>query len=383
VTYQGQAVTNLGPSWSVAGIADFNGDGKADVFWRNTNGALVDWSMNGSQIALSQSLTYLGQPLTNADPSWSVAGVGDFNGDGRADILWRNTNGALYDWSMNGSQVASSQPLTYQGQPVTSSDPSWSIVGVGDFNGDGKADVLWRNANGALYDWSMDGSKIETSQPITYQGASVKLDPSWSVAGIGDFNGDGKADVLWRNTNGALYDWTMNGSQIETSSPFTYQGAAVNLDFLERRRGRQIQRKRDRRHTLAEHEGRARRVEYGRIGSDFDELPDLSGAGGQPCRLANAGDAYRRTVWVIEVGRLRSGRRKKKRGCRCTELPSAGKGTYLRNMRLARSRTPALEQAATRGRDWTVQSSFGRRGWYSSWRSPIPGSDDRRRSQPR
>ncbi|MDI9849559.1 VCBS repeat-containing protein, partial [Rhodoblastus sp. 17X3] len=46
---------------------------------------------------------------------------------------------------------------------------------------------------------------------------------------VADFNGDGKADVLWRNTNGALYDWTMNGSQIESSQPITYQGAAVNL----------------------------------------------------------------------------------------------------------------------------------------------------------
>jgi hypothetical protein len=105
-----------------------------------------------------------------------------------------------------------------------------SVAGVADFNGDGKADVLWRNTNGALYGWTMNGSQIESSQPITYQGAAVNLDASWSSAGTGDFNGDGMADVLWRNTNGALYDWTMNGSQIESSKPITYQGAAVNLD---------------------------------------------------------------------------------------------------------------------------------------------------------
>jgi serralysin len=186
---------------------DFNGNGYSDALLINGSGALGEWSLGGSTVASGGAVTYQGQAVTNLGPSWSVAGIADFNGDGKADVFWRNTNGALYDWSMNGSQVASGQPLTYQGQPVTSSDPSWSIVGVGDFNGDGKADVLWRNANGALYGWSMDGSKIETSQPITYQGASVKLDPSWSVAGIGDFNGDGKADVLWRNTNGALHDW--------------------------------------------------------------------------------------------------------------------------------------------------------------------------------
>uniref|UniRef100_UPI0025ED4454 FG-GAP repeat domain-containing protein n=1 Tax=Rhodoblastus sp. TaxID=1962975 RepID=UPI0025ED4454 len=118
-----------------------------------------------------------------------VAGVGDFNGDGMADVLWRNTNGALYDWTMNGSRIVSSQPITYQGAAVIL-DASWSVAGVADFNGDGMADVLWRNTNGALYDWTMNGSQIGSSQPITYQGAAVILDASWSVAGVADFNGD-------------------------------------------------------------------------------------------------------------------------------------------------------------------------------------------------
>ena len=52
------------------------------------------------------------------DASWSVAGIGDFNGDGNSDILWRNTNGTLADWSMNGSQITSGQDVTFQGNPV-------------------------------------------------------------------------------------------------------------------------------------------------------------------------------------------------------------------------------------------------------------------------
>ncbi|MDI9847256.1 VCBS repeat-containing protein, partial [Rhodoblastus sp. 17X3] len=178
---------------SVTGVADFNGDGKTDVLWRNTNGALYDWAMNGSQIASAQPITYQGAAV-NLAASWGVAGVADFNGDGKADVLWRNTNGALYDWAMNGSQIGSAQPITYQGAAVNL-DASWSVAGVGDFNGDGKADVLWRNTNGALYDWTMIGSQIASAQPITYQGAAVNLDASWSVAGVADFNGDGKADV--------------------------------------------------------------------------------------------------------------------------------------------------------------------------------------------
>ena len=36
---------------------------------------------------------------------WQIAGVGDFNGDRRDDILWRNTSGEVYEWLMNGTNL--------------------------------------------------------------------------------------------------------------------------------------------------------------------------------------------------------------------------------------------------------------------------------------
>jgi hypothetical protein len=226
VTFQGSpAVPDA--TWSVAGLGDFNGGGNNDFLWRNQNGTLADWTMNGSQITSSQVVTFGGSPAV-PDSSWNVAGIGDFNGDGKDDVLWRNTNGSLVDWSMNGSQVTASQQVTLGGSPATP-DSSWNVAGIGDFNGDGKADVLWRNANGSLVDWTMNGSQIASSQAVTLGGTLATPDSSWSVAGIGDFNGDGKADVLWRNTNGTLIDWTMNGSQIANEQQVTFGGSPVSL----------------------------------------------------------------------------------------------------------------------------------------------------------
>ena len=168
--------------------------------------------MNGAQIVASNLVTIEGSPAVPV-ATWSVAGLGDFNGDGTADFLWRNQNGTLVDWTMNGSQITSSQTVTFGGSPATPNS-SWNVAGIGDFNGDGKDDVLWRNTNGSLVDWTMNGSQVTASQQVTTGGSAATPDSSWSVAGIGDFNGDGKADVLWRNTNGSLIDWTMNGSQI-------------------------------------------------------------------------------------------------------------------------------------------------------------------------
>ena len=39
---------------------------------------------------------------------WQIAGVGDFNGDGRADILWRNSDGQVVEWFMNGANIIGS-----------------------------------------------------------------------------------------------------------------------------------------------------------------------------------------------------------------------------------------------------------------------------------
>ena len=79
---------------------DFNGDGYSDIAWRNTDGDVGFWLMNGTQILSAPS-------LGNVPTSWVIAETGDFNGDGFSDILWRNTNGDVSIWFMNGTLVVS------------------------------------------------------------------------------------------------------------------------------------------------------------------------------------------------------------------------------------------------------------------------------------
>ena len=227
LTFDG-AVAKPDASWSVAGISDFNGDGAADVLWRNVDGTLVDWTMKGSTIA-SGGVLNLNGAAVRPDASWSVAGVGDFDGDSRSDILWRNSNGMLVDWTMNGSNVVSAAVLTAGGGAVTP-DASWSVAGIGDFDGDGRSDIVWRNNSGEVAAWLMNGSAISIGGNVTFGGAAVRPDASWNIAGIGDFNHDGKSDVLWRNADGGLAVWLMNGTTIAASGTITSGGVALTPD---------------------------------------------------------------------------------------------------------------------------------------------------------
>jgi glucose/arabinose dehydrogenase len=185
------------PSWTVSHIADFNGDGKADLLWRNSNGAVTMWLMNGSTVASAVG-------LLGTDPFWRVSHVGDFNGDGKADLLWRNNNGAVTMWLMNGTVITSSLG-------ILGADANWSVSHAGDFNGDTKADLLWRNTNGAVTMWLMNGTSISSSVGL------LGANPDWSVSHTADFNGDGKGDLLWRNTNGAVTVWLMNGTAVASA----------------------------------------------------------------------------------------------------------------------------------------------------------------------
>jgi hypothetical protein len=131
---------------------------------------------------------------------WTVAGIGDFNGDGKADILWRNgTTGEDVIWSSNGDGTFG-QAFT---NPVST---TWSIVGVGDFNGDGKADVFWRNAQGQDVIWQSNGDG-------TFGAAfTLSVPTTWTVVAVDDYNGDGRADIYWRNTpTGDNVIWQSNG----------------------------------------------------------------------------------------------------------------------------------------------------------------------------
>jgi hypothetical protein len=176
-------------------LRDFNGNGEADLLWRNpTTGEDGLWEMAGFGVQAAQA-------LPSAGPPWQIAGTGDFDGDGHADILWRNpVTGENGLWLMNGFTIVSAQAL-----PTVTT--TWVVAGIGDFNGDGLADILWQDAGtGQAGIWEMNGLALLDSRVIS--GPT----PGWQVVGVADFDGDGRTDLLWRQSaTGQAGIWLMNG----------------------------------------------------------------------------------------------------------------------------------------------------------------------------
>jgi hypothetical protein len=206
-TYLSSNWLTMGVSgWTIVSIADINQDGHPDLVWQNTSsGAVAVWYMGGAQGA-----TYLGSNWLSSNVSgWRVAGTADFNDDGIPDLVWQNvSNGQVLVWYMGGPQGNVYEGSNWLSGPVT----GWTVVGTGDFNGDGRPDLIWQNSStGQVVVWYMGGPQGNTYLSSNSLSGSVS---GWTVVGAADFNLDGVPDLVWQNNaTGQVAVWYMGGPQ--------------------------------------------------------------------------------------------------------------------------------------------------------------------------
>jgi len=175
---------DVGPTWQIQATGDFNADGKTDLLCRNQgDGRNIVFYMDGA--------TWLNQDWIAEVPApWVMVGTGDFNADGKPDILWRNPNtGRNIVWFMVG-------PEKFGEADIENVASSWHVGGVADFDGDGQPDILWRN--------DTTNNNVIMLLNGTSRKSLIWLDnvpAPWNMAGVGDFNRDGSPDILWNNPN--------------------------------------------------------------------------------------------------------------------------------------------------------------------------------------
>lgn len=194
---------------------DVTGDGRADLVAQLSGadaGALRVYTGNGATTSTPWETTYTATP-----PQWEFADtliVADVTGDDRADVVVRDpsaNNGTLYIYPNDGSGSANPWPSRF------AAGTGWNIVDrilVGDVTGDGRPDLLARNpveSDGTLYVYPNNGSV--TSNPWTQ--SPIWSGNGWNLAQmmmLDDVTGDGKPEIVARDTTGALLVYPHNGS---------------------------------------------------------------------------------------------------------------------------------------------------------------------------
>ena len=196
----------LPASWSIVATPDTDGDGSSDVLWRDAETGRLDlWLIRGGSL--------VGGDMVRGPegPDWELATAGDFDGDGRDDLLlWHPSSGELEVWLMEGTEVTDTVP--WSGGPTA----GWSAAGGGDYDGDGLHDALWHHSSqGRLEAWL-----VRSPEQVERAVFDDALDPGWSVEGSGDADGDGDDDVLLRHRAlGRLEARTLAGGVIAFPSP--------------------------------------------------------------------------------------------------------------------------------------------------------------------
>jgi hypothetical protein len=237
-----QAEAQVGSS--VAGAGDVNGDGYADVIVgapgydngeTNEGAAFVYFGGAGAFDTTRDALLQSNQ--AEAAFGFSVAGAGDVNRDGYADVI---VGATLYD----GGQAEEGAAFLYFGSPGafnTTVDArleadqadafmGWSVAGAGDVNGDGYADLIvgaprydTGPGEGAAFLYFGRAGAFATTPDAELLSSAPEAVLGSSVAGAGDVNGDGYADVIV----GAF------GQNNETGAAYVYFGGAGAFNTLQ------------------------------------------------------------------------------------------------------------------------------------------------------
>ena len=181
---------------------DFNGDGKPDVLIRNSNGGWWLYIMEGSSIASEDRIA------ATSSTDWEPQSFADFNGDGKADILIRHKElGIWWLYSMDGYTILKSERV------LATRDLDFKPLSFNDTNNDGNADILLRHKDGRWWRYGMSGSTILNNSLI-----AATRDTNFEPQSFADFNGDGNADILVRHkTTGAWWMYNLNGESVLSS----------------------------------------------------------------------------------------------------------------------------------------------------------------------
>ena len=178
---------------------DFNGDGKTDLAFAFNNAVSIFLS-NGDGTFTTNTYAWPNGWFFGDPPQAAFFPiVGDFDGDGKTDFAFTAPAGGqtLYTFRSNGDGTFAGSSVDY---PFSIPAPGGPSPIVGDFNGDGKTDIIFTSVDGSTGDVLLSkGDGTFATSTITWPADLGQLGWAWSstyTPVVADFNGDGKTDFV-------------------------------------------------------------------------------------------------------------------------------------------------------------------------------------------
>ena len=198
-------------------------DNSENVAWQNKVGNLTGNASGANSIVwytpdmyalgawTDGTETWVGISEDFGGPAWTLAGCGDFDGDGKDSVLMMYNGCMFYSADIDGNVASLGNAAWY----------NCEVRAIGDFSCDGKDDIVLFDKNtGGMY-MLLDGNADN------YKSIG-QLDPTdWFVAGCGDYNADGTDDLLVRQYSTGMLGYYSNGNQAN----WNVMGYGVDMDW--------------------------------------------------------------------------------------------------------------------------------------------------------
>lgn len=194
---------------AITAMTALRADGTGDIVARGKDGVLWYYRGSGNPDKPYLARLKVGSGWNQYD---SLTGMRDLDGDGKADLIARNAAGAIYFYKGTGDPA---KPFAPKAQIGTGWQIYDTLVSTGDLNGDGRADFVARDKSGVLWIYTGTGS---AASPYAKR---VKIGTGWGayklLLGPSDLDRDGRGDLVGVDGAGNFWFYHSTG---DTAAPF-------------------------------------------------------------------------------------------------------------------------------------------------------------------